>query len=115
MDLTPEDNVRLTSFVTKMIGHQRTMATGLVEVAKGMEMMATGYEALQLDVAQIRAEAYRAGREDAAEAVWVKATELRGKPFRTGQVGIEYVNGMEDASEVARGGAEAAVLEGVER
>jgi hypothetical protein len=36
--------------------------------------------------------------EAASEELWAKAKHLRGEPFRSGQVGIEYVNGMEDAA-----------------
>jgi len=38
----------------------------------------------------------RQGRIEAAETIWAKAKQLRAE-FRTGQYGIEYVNGFEDA------------------
>jgi hypothetical protein len=52
------------------------------------------------DIERIKEAAYRAGREDASNAVWARSQELR-RTFRTGEVGIEYINGVEDASEIA--------------
>lgn len=41
------------------------------------------------------------GRKEAAEAVWARAQTLRHNDFPAGKVGIEYVNGFEDAAHVA--------------
>lgn len=46
--------------------------------------------------------AYAAGREAAAQAITQKASELRTWP--SGAVSLNYINGWEDAAEIARGG-----------
>lgn len=57
-----------------------------------------GDSGLVHDLARVRAEV----AEEIAEAIEAKAAELRGVPFRSGPVSIEYACGVEGAASIAR-------------
>jgi hypothetical protein len=68
-----EEDVQLFSFVTKLLGQQRTMAKAMTQLADGLYEIAKAFEATELDVRKLREAAYRAGREDAARAGYAEA------------------------------------------
>jgi hypothetical protein len=59
-----EEDVQLFSFVTKLLGQQRTMAKAMTQLADGLYEIAKAFEATELDVRKLWEAAYRAGRED---------------------------------------------------
>jgi hypothetical protein len=57
-------------------------------------------EAVRRHLAAVLTVAERELRERVAEALDRHATALRGTPFRRGDVGIEFINGIEDAADM---------------
>lgn len=63
----------------------------------GVRVAAHRMAAEKAGLAAVLALVERDLREQIAEALFDRAEELRGMPFRSGQVGIEYINGIEAA------------------